>query len=87
MDPDACLRALLDAFRDGDREAAYQGLEDLLDWCSKGGFLPKDPRLDVGLEAAAATAEHLRLTAQVLIKTAENYERAVTRGKEHTKPG
>jgi len=52
MDPDACLRALLDALRDEDREACYQLLEDLLDWIAKGGFLPADPRLDVGREAA-----------------------------------
>ena len=44
MDPDACLALLLDAFRDGDREAAYGPLEDLLDWIAKGGFLPRDPR-------------------------------------------
>lgn len=44
MDPDACLAALLDAFRDGDREAAWDHIEALYDWLAKGGFMPKDPR-------------------------------------------
>lgn len=48
MDPNACLRCLLDAFRDGDREAAYGPLEDLLSWISsKNGFLPRDPRIEL----------------------------------------
>jgi hypothetical protein len=45
MDPDACLAKLLDAFRDGDREAAYEAIEDLSDWLAKGGFMPADPRI------------------------------------------
>jgi hypothetical protein len=44
MDPDACLRRVLDAFRDGDRDAAYEALEDLLMWVVKDGALPADPR-------------------------------------------
>jgi hypothetical protein len=45
MDPDACLALLLDAFRDKDREAAFDAIEDLNDWLARGGFMPKDPRI------------------------------------------
>lgn len=45
MDPDACLAALLDAFRTGDRQEAFDRIEALSDWmASSEGFLPKDPR-------------------------------------------
>jgi hypothetical protein len=44
MDPNACLTALLDAFRDDDRDAAWQCLEDLHDWLARGGAMPRDPR-------------------------------------------
>lgn len=45
MDPDACLAALLDAFRAGDKQEAWDRMEALSDWItSKDGFLPKDPR-------------------------------------------
>ena len=61
MDPDATLAALLDAFRDEDREAAYQAIEDLSDWLARGGFMPKDPRValaptDAGLIIMALIA-------------------------------
>ena len=50
MDPNAALNDLLDAFRDGDRIAAYGAMETLYDWIAKGGFLPRDPRLPAYLQ-------------------------------------
>lgn len=44
MDPDATLALLLDAFRDADREAAWEHLEVLYDWLTRGGAMPRDPR-------------------------------------------
>lgn len=44
MDPNATLKLLLDAFHDSDREAAFDAIENLMDWMTKGGFLPNDPR-------------------------------------------
>lgn len=43
MDPTATLTELLDALRVQDREAAYDRLESLLDWLSKGGAFPTVP--------------------------------------------
>ncbi len=43
MDPTAALRELLDALRTQDRDAAFGGLETLLDWLSKGGAFPRVP--------------------------------------------
>lgn len=43
MDPTATLSELLDALRGRDREAAYDRLEGLLDWLSKGGAFPAVP--------------------------------------------
>lgn len=47
MDPDACLTQLLDAFRDGNKEAAWDAIEALGDWLAMGGAMPLDPRRDV----------------------------------------
>lgn len=44
MDPDATLAALLNAFRDNDRDAAAEHIEALAAWLAKGGFMPFDPR-------------------------------------------
>jgi hypothetical protein len=79
MDPDACLRALLDAFRDGNRMASYRHLEDLLDWVAKGGFLPEDPRINFAREAALCAAEHLRVSAKALLASASTYQRMAAR--------
>lgn len=45
MDPTAALIDLLDALSRRDREAAYDRLEALLDWLSKGGVFPRVPAL------------------------------------------
>ena len=45
MDPTAALVDLLDALRHRDREAAFDRLEALLDWLSKGGAFPRVPAL------------------------------------------
>lgn len=39
MDPNACLREILEAVADGDREVAEK-LRDLADWIESGGFMP-----------------------------------------------
>ncbi len=43
MDPTAALNELLDALRIADRETAFDRLEALLDWLSKGGSFPQVP--------------------------------------------
>lgn len=43
MDPTAALSELLDALRIADRETAFDRLEALLDWLSKGGSFPHVP--------------------------------------------
>ena len=43
MDPTTTLNELLDALRGRDREAAYERLEALLDWLSRGGAFPNVP--------------------------------------------
>jgi hypothetical protein len=45
MDPTAALADLLDALRSRNRESAYDRLEALLDWLSKGGAFPRVPPL------------------------------------------
>jgi len=40
VDPDACLRRLIDAIQDGDYEDAGEAAEDLRDWLTMGGFIP-----------------------------------------------
>lgn len=40
MDPTACLRELLDALADEDRDTAVERAEDLRNWLNGGGFLP-----------------------------------------------
>ena len=40
MDPDATLRLLLDAVRDGDGQGVYDACMDLAAWIDEGGFLP-----------------------------------------------
>jgi len=47
MDPTAALRDLLDAFRNHDRETAFDRLEALLDGLSKGGAFPTVSEPDV----------------------------------------
>lgn len=47
MDPDACLKELLDACRDHDREMADIHANALFEWIRGGGFLPRDPRQSV----------------------------------------
>ncbi len=44
MDPNACLKELLDALRAEDREMADIHAYALFEWIREGGFLPKDPR-------------------------------------------
>lgn len=51
MDPNACLRLLLDACGEGARETARTCLLDLHAWLAKGGALPQDPRSWVALAA------------------------------------
>jgi hypothetical protein len=71
MDPNACWQNILEAFANGDREAAIEGLRDLADWLGGGGFMP-DPAWaahgDVGgfmsavihdIDVAVATISHL----------------------------
>lgn len=43
MDPTVTLRELLDALRTRDRQAAFDRLEALLDWLSRGGAFPSVP--------------------------------------------
>ena len=40
MDPQACLRRLLDAIQNQDRDEIQYACEDLAEWIAKGGFLP-----------------------------------------------
>ena len=40
MDPTAALRELLEALRNHDRDTAFDRLNALLDWLSKGGAFP-----------------------------------------------
>lgn len=44
MDPNQALADLLVACENGDREAAYEALENLQDWLSKGGCFPEVKR-------------------------------------------
>ena len=44
MDPNAALKAFLDALAEGDRTAALEALDALRGWIEIGGFLPRDPR-------------------------------------------
>lgn len=41
MDANATLEMLISALQEGDREAAIESLESLLDWLKKDGFMPK----------------------------------------------
>lgn len=45
MDPNACLRMLLDAHRNGDSDSADEHRGDLCDWMTRGGFPPDFSRL------------------------------------------
>jgi hypothetical protein len=40
MDPDACLRRIVEACQEGDRDEALSAIEDLRLWIRRGGFLP-----------------------------------------------
>lgn len=40
MDPNACVKRITDALRDGDIEEACDAILDLEDWLSNGGFPP-----------------------------------------------
>lgn len=46
MDPNACLIAILEAFRDGDRDASLEALQSLQQWIVRGGFLPSASDVD-----------------------------------------
>ena len=76
-DPDACLSRMLDALRDGDRHEVMEAMLDLSAWINNGGFLPKDPRIEPGIEAAQAAACHLRIAIHALTTAAETYEEAI----------
>jgi hypothetical protein len=39
MDPDACLRELLDALNDDDRDTAIERCHNLAEWLASGGFM------------------------------------------------
>lgn len=54
MDPDACLKRLLNACRDHYRDEAEEAARDLLRWIESGGFLPSDPREDLKDKLALA---------------------------------
>lgn len=43
MDPNTCLRRILDALRDADRDEFLEAMIDLFQWVEKGGALPTDP--------------------------------------------
>lgn len=45
MDPTACLRRILAAIVDEDREETIESLSDLLMWLDGGGFLPHLDRI------------------------------------------
>jgi hypothetical protein len=67
MDPTAALTELLDALRNSDRETAFERLEALYDWLSKGGALPIPPEQPPSTEYQGWTnhatwAVHLWLT-------------------------
>lgn len=40
MDPDACLRRIVDAMADDEPQEVASGCQDLLDWYGRGGFAP-----------------------------------------------
>ena len=46
MDPNACLRRLLDAQDEGDYEEAGEAAADLEEWLLRGGFVPDISGLD-----------------------------------------
>lgn len=41
MDPQACLKRITDAYKEGDQDEFDAALEDLIDWLKRGGFAPK----------------------------------------------
>lgn len=47
MDPDATLQAILDHLSEGDVDDAAHLMVDLLDWLARGGFKPKEFRLQL----------------------------------------
>jgi hypothetical protein len=47
MDPDACVRRILDALRDSDRDDLVEALDDLSGWLANGGVMPTDPHADI----------------------------------------
>lgn len=40
MDPDACLRRIVEAMADDEPQEVANGCQDLLDWYGRGGFAP-----------------------------------------------
>jgi hypothetical protein len=64
MDPNATLRHLLDALREGDRDLVLQALDDLAGWIRQGGWLPNpdyERREEVSLRTALVCREYARL--------------------------
>lgn len=44
MDPNATLRALIDAAVGGDADELLKASDELIEWLAGGGFPPDDPR-------------------------------------------
>jgi hypothetical protein len=68
MDPNACHKALLEAVRDGDKEAIAQHADNLRQWISKGGFPPDF--VPVSFELASNDAQLWMHFLYLLRKTA-----------------
>jgi hypothetical protein len=49
INPDACLRGLLSALHEGNRDIAWSACHDLAQWIAAGGDLPRDPRPPPGI--------------------------------------
>lgn len=42
MDPEATLRAIIQAAIDGDADTLREAAQDLAEWLDRGGFAPKE---------------------------------------------
>lgn len=74
-DPDACLTRLLDAFRDGNADAACDAIDDLQDWMANNGTLPADPRRHLYAEGQ----RNMRQRAYAVVLTVTGPQRLGTR--------